>query len=388
MIDFIFSGSSTWSWTTFFLYYFVSVVVVFFCKIGIGRTVYVGVDGTNSFMCNRKDGILPSFIAYVILVLLATLRSNMVGSDTWKYVDDFLFVDYQDLKEFDWKQLLLFHQTEPLYLLFVRFVRSFTDNYHILFLCLYSMVAASYILFIRHFLKKELNASFLKLFIVFYVGNMSGMRSALATIPLLLSFISLDNGHYKKAIVYSIVAFFCHYTMLYNIFIVLGVWLVKKVKSLQNSRWICFAFIGTFAISVVGASSLLGFFAETKYSFYTDTASEQSFLGSTIYVVFGLLLLLYFKTFNKIYSYQTLLYVCVLLLITYPLIYVTAAYRIPHYYALPRLIMWCAITTYLGYRYSRYKVMINIGCDLIVFAYMLLRFYKSALDGFFEYVIS
>ena len=388
MLDFIFSDTSYWSWSTFILYYFISVVVVSLCKIGKGFSFYGNTIGIiNTSKVKRKDKFLPFFIAYVILVLLATVRSSMVGPDTWKYVEDFLSVDSHELKEFDWSQLLLFHQTEPIYLLFNIIVRSFTDDYHIYFLCLYSLVAASYILFIRHFIQKDLNISFLKLFIVFYVGNMSGMRSALATAPLLLSFISLDRGNYKRSFLYSLFAIFCHYTMLYNIFIVLGVFLVKNVRHLQKINWVILAFLGTLTLSLSETSSLLGVFADTKYSFYTETASEMTFIGSMPYVILGFFLCSFFNVFNNSQNFQVLMYICLFFLITYPFIYVTAAYRISYYYAMPRLIIWCAIFSYLGNRYARCRSMINIGCEVIVFVYMLLRFYKSALDGYFEYVI-
>ena len=387
MIDYVFSSTSDWSWLTFFLYYFISTIVVSLCKMGKGYQMCRKKGVNQLVIVNRKDNVLPFFIAYIILVLLATVRSNMVGSDTFKYVETFLYTDSQNLKNFDWSKLFSFYQTEPVYLLFNIVVRSYTDNYHVFFLCLYSMLAAAYILFIRHFLRKNMNTSFLKLFIVFYVANMSGMRSALATIPLLLSIISLDNGKYKISILFSVMAILCHYTMLYNLFVIASVTLVKKFKSVQSAPIILIAILITSVVSVVGSSSLLGIFAETKYSFYTETASEMTFGGSMVYVIFALFVLSLFKTINNNTNFQILLYICILFLISYPFLYITGAYRIPNYYALPRLIIWCVIITWLCTKYARHKLLISVGSEVIVFAYMLLRFYKSALDGYFEYVI-
>lgn len=385
MFDLIFESNPNWSWETFILYYLVSVVVVTLCKNGVGTTNMIN-GNSHLLMHKRNDNYVLFFLAYLILVILATIRSDKVGMDTWKYVEQFMYINQTLLDDFDWAQLLLFHQVEPLYLLFIVSVRSITDNYHVFFLCLYSLVAGAYILFIKYFLQKGMNCAFLKLFIIFYVGNMSGMRSALAMVPLLLSIIALDKRQYKLAISYNIAAIFCHYTMIYNLLIIVGVWIVRRFSFLQKKKWAILAFMVILLISMFGTSSLIGIFAETKYSFYTKDASEMSFFGSMIYVILGMFLLKDFYRLNNNKYQQTLFYIVLLLLISYPFLYVTAAYRIPNYYALPRLIIWCTIIDGFLAKNNMSKEAITLGSEIIVFAYMLMRFHKTA-DECFMYVI-
>lgn len=386
MFDYLLDPTSNWSWETFFLYYLVSIIVVSLCKAGIG---IVGADEGifQSSMNKRKEKFAPFFLAYLMLVVLATLRTNMVGSDTWKYVDEFINIDRLSFKTFDWSAFFLFHQKEPIYTLFTILVRTLSDNYHVYFFCLYSMVAGSYILFLKHFLRKGINGSFLKLFIVFYVANMSGMRSALATVPLLLSFIALDKKQYKWSILYTILAVLCHYTMLYNFFIIIGVWIVRRFVFFQKKKWVILAFSLVLFISLFSASSLLGVFADTKYSFYTENASDMTFAGSAIYVILGLFLLVNFKQLNKDLKYQTLFYILLFFLISYPFLYVTAAYRIPNYYALPRLVIWCVLIDMIISKNPQMKREVALCAEFMVFAYMLLKFYKSSLDGYFMYIV-
>lgn len=385
MFDLFFESNPNWSWKTFILYYLVSVIVVALCKNGVGTTNTLS-GNSHLLIHKRNDKYVFFFLAYLILVILATIRSDKVGMDTWKYVEQFMYVDQTLLNDFDWRQILLFYQVEPLYLLFIVFVRSITDNYHVFFLCLYSLVAGAYILFIKYFLQKGMNSSFLKLFIIFYVGNMSGMRSALAMVPLLLSIIALDKRQYKLAIGYSIAAIFCHYTMIYNLLIIVGVWVLRRFSFLQKKRWAILAFMVVLLISMIGTSSLIGIFADTKYSFYTKDASEMSFFGSMIYVILGVFLLKDYHRLNNNRYQQTLFYIVLLLLITYPFLYVTAAYRIPNYYALPRLIIWCTIIDGFLIKYHSSKSVITFGSEIIVFTYMLMRFHKTA-DECFMYVI-
>ena len=149
MFDLIFESNPNWSWETFILYYLVSVVVVTLCKNGVGTTNMIN-GNSHLLMHKRNDNYVLFFLAYLILLILATIRSDKVGMDTWKYVEQFMYINQTLLDDFDWAKLLLFHQVEPLYLLFIVSVRSITDNYHVFFLCLYSLVAGAYILFIKY----------------------------------------------------------------------------------------------------------------------------------------------------------------------------------------------------------------------------------------------
>ena len=107
MFDFIFETNSNWSWETFLLYYFVSVVVVSLCKYGIG-TSFTVTNASHTLIYKQKVNYLPFFLAYLILVILATIRSDTVGTDTSGYVEQFRYIDKTPIDVFDWKELFFF----------------------------------------------------------------------------------------------------------------------------------------------------------------------------------------------------------------------------------------------------------------------------------------
>lgn len=381
MFDFIFSSNSDWSWGTFFLYYFVSIVVVALCKAGVNHDVC---DNGNSVK-RSKSGNLYYVIAFIILVLLATVRSDQVGSDTWKYIETFNNISKNDF-QFDWARMLSFYEVEPGYQYFIISVKSISENYHVLFLCLYSLVSFSYLYFIRHFLQKGISSSFLKLFILFYVANMSGMRSALATVPFLFSLVSLEKKSFVYSFLFSTLAVLCHYTMIFNYAIIMGYYVLAKWPKLWNSKNIVLLMVGSLAIAVAGSGSLLGMFADTKYSFYTENLNNLTLTGSIFYAIFGVLLYFSKNGVQQNTRMDSLLKIAGLFTLAYPIIFVTGAYRIPNYYALPRLIMWCYFVSYF-FPNKKSNPIVTVGVEAVVFVYMLFRFYQSALDGFFTYQI-
>ena len=390
MIDFLFGYNSGWSWGTFFLYYAVSVIVVFLCQKGVSYSVGCTNTYNRSLGLSKNRRKLISFIlffaAYVILVLLATVRSNMVGPDTWKYVDDFMFANEAGTTELfsgDWSV----NQVEPFFFFFTSFIRSKTDDYHIFFLCLFALIAGGYIWFIKHFLQRGIHTSILKLFILTYVGGMSGMRSALGMFPLLISFITLDKKHYTVSFLCTIVAALCHYTMIYNLFIVLGVWLVRNLKSIQQTSSVILFALLSIILSSFSLSFFFDIFADTKYILYVEDIYEKSFLGSMIYVLLLIFVILKFKQFNQNKSYQTLLYVSILFLLSYPFIYVSGAYRIASYYALPRLMVWGMLINVVALQMKNNRIVFNFGLEVLLFFYILFRFYQVATNGYFAYVI-
>lgn len=387
MLDYIFSNNSEWSWFTFFLYYIISVIVVKLCKTGIDYDTACQ-RYNNGHRKWSKSGNVCYFFAFLLLTLLATIRSDQVGSDTWKYVEDFNAINLSNNEyDFDIVKILGFHQREPGYIFFVSFIRSISSNYHFLFFSLYSLLSVSYLIFIRYFLRKGMNVAFLKLFIIFYVANMSGMRSALATVPLLISFVYLDKRKYLQSSILTLIAVSCHYTMLFNFAIILGFFFFSKYPRLYNSTMLLCAGIFSVIFSVIGSKFLLGLFSETKYSFYTENLADLTITGSLIYVIFALLLVCNLK-YIKIVPYSEALYkITGLFILSYPLLFITGAYRIPNYYALPRLIMWCLFMSILCKRDPKNNFLYKIVCEMVVFIYILYRFYVSSLDGYFVYQI-
>lgn len=375
----LFPITQHWSWGTFFLYAGVSYLAVFLCKKGAaanaGKTCSNHLVGrfNHYYVC-----------AAMILTLLATIRSLEVGVDTHKYVSEFLNASEM---QFDLKHLFSFHQMEPGYQLVLMLTRALTDNYHILFFVVYAPLSFAYILFISHFYSEKGSYVFLPLFIFYFVSNMSGMRAGMATIFLLYSFILIDQKKYIKAIIVTLVACAFHYTMLFNFYVILMTWLFAKPQ-VRKRRWLwTVGLLLSVALSGVALSGVQMLLAGTKYEYYLRTGGNQSFLGSIVFVIYGVIALLYYdRIIDKDTKYSQLLIMTLAFLAAYPMIYLTGAYRIPYYYILPRLVIWDYSARQVECKVDpKYRMMVRIGLCMIVFVYLLFRFTRASVDGAFAY---
>lgn len=380
----LFPITEYWSWGTFLLYVTVSLIVCKFCQMG-------AIWGTESiYSQNYKRGASANsrdyyFLAFITLVLLGTLRTAEVGSDTYVYIGYF---DNISVFRFDIAHLFSFNQMEPGFQLYLRLIHSISSSHTFLFFVNSILVAYAYIKYIRTFFDENSDYTFLQIFIFYYVSNMSGMRAALATVFLLLSYIQLAEKKTIKSILLTILACSFHYTMIYNFYIII-LTVIFKSEKLRRKKWLwIIAIIATIGLAKSSTYVLRGLFAGTKYSYYTDRLEDQSLLGSLFFVLFGALALSCYRVFldNENYSekFRNIYLVSLGFLVTYPVIFVIGAYRIPNYYILPRLTVWDEIKKYYQNR-IRNKQIYKVVIQCIVILYLLFRFTRTSVDGGFAY---
>lgn len=385
MLNSIFPITENWSWISFFLYLSVSFFTVTLCKQGLLLNAKNQCGSAyNIDRRTRAQSELCFFSAWLLLVLLATLRDDTVGTDTKNYIPYFLSkvsVDY------NWSDFFSFRQQEPGFQYYIYWIRKITDNYTVLFFITYSFIAFAYIKYIKNTWSCQDNKVFLYIYIFYYVSNMSGIRSAIGAAFLILSFLCLEKKHYIKAIALTTVGVMFHYTMAFNYYIIIVHWLLNndKLKRKRN-LWIV-VIICTLLFSNFGVYFLKGLFAGTKYDYYSTDLGDTSLLGSAFYILFGILCLYLYKdiaTRNSVINSN--LIICLGFLAVYPLLFVTSAYRIPNYYILPRLYIWSIMIDEIQKKMSsRSASLYFIGTRVAMLFFLLLRFTKSSIDGGFIY---
>lgn len=389
MFNILFPIGEYWDWNTFLLYVSISICVCVLCRWGAEYKHDINIKQPKRAISINKGTILY-FFAFVILTTLATIRSPEVGSDTLVYVGYF---HNFDTINFSWGDLLKFQQMEPGFQLYLMLIRNITNNYHIFFLVAYSFVSAMYIKYIKFFYDKDSNYLFLIIFIFFYTSNMSGMRAAIATGFLLQSFIFLSQKKYIKSAFLTLIACAFHYTMMFNFVLLFMTYLMER-KELFQKKWILpvgltLSFVFSFAMTNVLKSIL----ASTKYEYYASVSLEDlSILGSVFYLFYAILAFIFYKdislkckTKNKI---KNIFLLTINFLLTYPAIYVTAAYRIPNYYAMPRLTIWSEFTNIAERRYFKHdKLLFRVVIFIIVILYLLFKYTRAAENGHFAYII-
>lgn len=397
--------TESWSYATFVLYLAVTWTVTGLCRAAARARACMKIHSAESnFQTSSrvfregtsfggvlflKKEMMYECLAYVILVLLATVRSSQVGSDTAVYVEWF---------QSGWKfsfnpwELFTFQQMEPGFQLFMVAVRSITDNYHVFFFLAYGMIAASYIAYIRYFFDENSDYLFLQIFIFFYVSNMSGMRAAMGMIFLLPSFITLSQKKYGKSIVLTVLACCFHYTMIFNAAMIALVWILSS-PLFKRRRWVMpMALAAAVIVSYVGLGFMNRVIASTKYGYYTTNIKDLSLLGSAFYMIFAILLYAFYHEImifmQKHKKYESVYYTAVAFVITYPAVYLTMAYRIPNYYAMPRLTMWSVMERMGEKKFLiREREWFRLGMQIIIILYLMFRFTRSAQDGSFLYRI-
>lgn len=388
MLNSLFPIGKGWDWGTFILYVFVSIVVCALCKTGSKYKRECDYRQKHRGLRINKGEILY-FFAFLILTCLATFRTSEVGSDTPVYVE--WFYNY-NIGVFSWKELLSFHQMEPGFQLYIFLIRKITDNYHVFFFFAYAFLSAMYIKYIKFFFDKDTDYLFLQIFIYFFVSNMSGMRAAIATGFLLQSFIYLSKKEYSRAIGFTILASAFHYTMIFNVAMIFATFIMER-RSFWRKKWVLpVGLVASFIVSFAMSSVFKSILSNTKYDFYSSVSlDELSILGSIFYLFYAILAYCFYKDVSAEFSTKTkienIFLLTISFLLSYPAIYVVAAYRIPNYYAMPRLTMWSEFATISERRYfKKNRFLFKAILQIVVILYLLFRFTRSAGDGNFAYI--
>ena len=382
----LFPITEYWSWVTFVLYIAVSIVVCRCCRAGaIWRQKTDDIFFKEKHRVRLVNSNIYFGIAFFILVLLGTLRTVDVGSDTQVYIGYF-----DNIGKFSFKlsNLFNFNQMEPGFQIYLRLIRNISSNYTFLFFVNSILISTAYIAYIKYFFDEKSDYTFLQIFIFYYVSNMSGMRAALATVFILFSYIMLAKGKNIKAIILTLFACSFHYTMVFNFYIIIMIMLFKS-EELRKRKWLwTVSLLATLGIAMTSTYALRGIFAGTKYSFYTDKLEELSLLGSMFFVLFGIFAFGFYREImlNDKYSekIKNIYLVTIAFLVTYPVIFVTGAYRIPNYYVLPRLTIWGEMKIFYG-KYVKQRQIYQLIIQIIIILYLLFRFTRSSVDGGFIY---
>lgn len=379
----LFPITENWSWLSFILYLTVGYVVCKCCENGAKARARYNCDNLYRDHINSRMWYIGG---YIILVMFSTIRSSEVGPDTETYV--YLF-ETQTSISFNWDRLLTFNQYEPGYQYFNYIVRQFTDNYHLYFLIVYSFVAFSYMRYIIRFYDENSDYVFVYLFIFYYFLNLSGIRGAIGVAFLLISFICIEDKKLITATILTLISSAFHYTMMFNIYIIAIIYILNN-KRMEKRKWIwilCVILI-TF-VSTIHISAITGMFNNTKYGSYSSTSLEdKSLLGSVFYLFTALICLYCYKDFSeKEFKHHRQYIISLAFLVSYPMLYVTSAYRIPNYYIMPRLTIWDDSLRVISEKTDINPGIIKLISKVLVIIYLLFRFTRASVDGHFVYII-
>ncbi len=336
-----------WDWTSYFLYLLIGIVVLLLVNFAERQA-----QQENEKKIYPKKSWYAYGSAFILLVFIASTRlvsKSVGGTDAWNYyVGNFQNpVDFH----FNLLDILTLNKREPLYDLLVHAVRLFTNNYHIFFIVIYSIISYSLLVYIS---KNYTKQSFLFIclpFITLYLYSFSAIRWSLCLAFSLLAMCQMQEDKWYHAIGLSIVAFLFHYTGILILGFELYVWGMKNIveKRFRNEQYyklfllICFVlvllFIPLIRLVVIG----------TKYDSYLRRVAQGISLWGTLPLILLILVLfLFFKEMKaKDKEHLNFYGVCFNFIIT-PVVIFCGAYRFDYFFLLARLFMWSYVPSIIA----------------------------------------
>lgn len=163
---------------------------------------------TNKLKNRKKTYIIFVSIAFV---LIAGLRSYMVGTDTLGYVNSFLLsknISFPVLRD-------VFIKREVLFIIYQSLIRTITDNYSVYLI----PIAIFYICAVSYFIYKYTESPAISYIIFMSMGffsfSMAGLRQTIAYSILIIATHCLINKKYTKSVLLILLASLFHITSLF-----------------------------------------------------------------------------------------------------------------------------------------------------------------------------
>lgn len=225
------------------------------------------------------------WVPFFALVLFASIRSYLVGTDTGSYTSDFR-------NSLDSNYYIFREDLEYGYQLLEYFILKFTHNYFWLFFISSLIVVGSHLYIFKKKSKDYLLSIYIFITFGFYLFYFNGLRQGLAMAIVALATPYLIDKKSLKYILIIIVASFFHKTAL--IMILFYFFIHLRIKFELKA---IFIFLGSFLISGA-AIQYLGSINE-KYSSYTEVSElKGGYLTLFFYFLISLFIYICYKKYN------------------------------------------------------------------------------------------
>lgn len=339
-----------WDWPSYFLYLLIGIVVLLLVNFAEQQA-----RQENGKKIYPKKSWYAYGGAFVLLVFIASTRlvsKSVGGTDAWNYyVGNFIHPKELNITLLD---IITLNKGEPLYFLLVKLIRSFTDNYHIFFTVIYSIISYSFLRFLsKNYSKKGLFIPCL-MFMILYLYSFSAIRWYLCLSFALLAMCAMQENKIPKAFLMAIIAFLFHYTGLIIIAYLMYVIFMKNYveKKLKNDKQYIVFLSLSFLIVLVMIPFMRMMLVNTKYDAYLSKGfSIWGYLPIFLLIT---LVFIFFKQIRERDKGKLNFYgVCFNFIIT-PIVMFCGAYRFDYFFLLSRMFIWGYIARLsIDYVYSK-----------------------------------
>lgn len=334
-----------WDWGSLILYICSGMICCYACTRVKKRELRTG----------KKQNILCAeyMVWYAVWLFLAVFRHierGIGGTDAYNYMTYFdVCLDLNSQHRY-------VKHVDSLYRLLNQFIRLFTDNYHVLFFIIYTIIIFSYILVINEFAIPECSLLPVAILFYMYLRGFNTIRTTLSVSIILFSMVALKKRRNVLAMVLAVSSVFIHkVSMLYICYLILY-YMYKKNKLTVKGCLVytgIVAFVGPIARDVLIYSNWR-FLNTGAYISYMSRSLVNSFFDGFWKICFSQLLLgaaliIFNKGLNQYIlnlkePYQTdakfVRLVCYFDIMTIPATYLLGIWRGYEYFYLLRLLMW------------------------------------------------
>lgn len=321
---------------------------------------------TNRRVIERRVCI----ICAIILMLIASLRGDSVGTDTISYVKD-----YSRVALLSYKDILLVYSDNPGYYLLSKFFVDHNAPIQLWFGFVELIYISAVYKVIKTFSKDKALSFLLFFFLGCYSFSLSGLKQTVAMGIALWAFICLYNKRNLWFFLLLGLGFFFHKSCIVFLFTFI-IFQIKDSRKLYF--YLTIAFVGFVLLYDRLTSMFINTFGNEHYKTYLQSESRYSATTFLVFLFLFLLALLFYKRyyFEKENEATLLLGMTYLGLITLPIAFaVASAFRISLYYS---VFLDVFLPNCISYA-SNYKNRLILKLSIV--AFLLFYFIYSNRNG-------
>lgn len=230
--------------------------------------VYLLVALILTLLCIGKSSKFKLAISFLLLLIIGGFRDVSVGTDTQNYA--MLFDSYgSDVS-------MMYHATEPLFLLIQYLVAKMGGGYEIMLLIIMAVILGT-IHFYAHLVSKSSLYVILSFFLLyFYFYSFNTMRQYMGMGFCLIAFYYLSKKKVKRYFLFIFIAFLFHATALVGLF----AYILNKIKLNKKKQILLLSItfvVGLTPIVQQGMAFTLHFLPEYLYQYILE--SEKTGAG-------------------------------------------------------------------------------------------------------------
>lgn len=356
--------------------------LIFYLSLAIGISIIIKNAIKLKYCEKNKKYIILYIISFMILLLIACFRvinESIGGTDAHAYIK--LFKDAQ-LVKFDLIKIITLNGKEPIFYNLFYIVRLFTEDYHYMFLIIYSIIVYGLIYFYDRNIKDYKQWVFILLFILPYISSFNIIRNSMAAAIGYIAIAKLKENKNKQYYILSIIATFVHYTGI--ILIAFGIFNYianKKIFYKKQLNPIIMIIIIGLEYAIIPIVEM--FLKNSGYSTYLNI--EYSLLG---YLPF-ILLFIFCRIFNKdlindldkdnnLIHYNAYIFNLLLLPLLLPF---NGPTRLNIFFDLSRYLIWGYIYSITKKRVKQFKgkgaVLFDFFVIIIILLWITFRIYRT-----------